>query len=342
MAKRREKIIPVTYRNAGVDIDESELFIERMKEKLPYIGGFSGIFPLKLSEYRDPALVATADGVGTKLLICEMMGQYNTIGIDLVAMVVNDLVVYGAEPLFFLDYYATGKLKVERAEEIMTGIIEGCRQAKCILLGGETAELPGLYAPGQFDLAGFGVGIVNRNKIIDGKRIKTNDVLIGIASNGLHSNGYSLARHVLLEKNKCSLDTHYEELGETLGECLLRPTIIYTKLILDIVRNFDVKGIAHITGGGIRGNLARILPYRVDAEIYIDSWEVPPIFEMIRRLGPVDTEEMYRVLNMGIGMILVVDTMLPERIIEFCEKKGHKAYIIGSIVRGAGNVIIRG
>ncbi|MCD6385274.1 phosphoribosylformylglycinamidine cyclo-ligase, partial [Candidatus Sumerlaeota bacterium] len=286
MGKRRQKIIPVTYRNAGVDIDEGELFIERIKEKLPYIGGFSGIFPLKLSEYRDPALVATADGVGTKLLICEMMGQYNTIGIDLVAMVVNDLVVYGAEPLFFLDYYATGKLKVERAEEIMTGIIEGCRRSKCILLGGETAELPGLYGAGQFDLAGFGVGIVNRNKVIDGKRIKTNDVLIGIASNGLHSNGYSLARHILLEKNKCSLDTYYEELNETLGECLLRPTIIYTKLILDIVRNFDVKGIAHITGGGIRGNLARILPYRVDAEIYIDSWEVPPIFEMIRRLGP--------------------------------------------------------
>lgn len=338
---RIQRYRPITYKGAGVDIDESERFIERIKEKLPYIGGFSGIFPLKLDEHKDPVLVATTDGVGTKLLICEMAQQYTTIGIDLVAMVVNDLIVYGAEPLFFLDYYATGKLQVDRAEEIITGIIDGCRQAKCILLGGETAELPGLYNSEQFDLAGFGVGIVSRDKIIDGKRIKTNDVLIGLASNGLHSNGYSLVRQVFFEKNKFSIDTYNEDLGETLRECLLRPTIIYSRIVLDIVRNFDVKGIAHITGGGIRGNLARILPYRVDAEIYADSWELPPVFQLLQRLGPVESEEMYRVFNMGIGMILVVDTMLPERIIDFCEKKGQKAFIIGSIVRGAGNVIIR-
>lgn len=338
---RIQRYRPITYKSSGVDIDESERFIERIKEKLPHIGGFSGIFPLKIADYKDPVLVATTDGVGTKLLICEMAQKYSTIGIDLVAMVVNDLIVYGAEPLFILDYYATGKLQLERAEEIITGIIEGCRQAKCLLLGGETAELPGIYDSDQFDLAGFGVGVVSRDKIIDGKRIKTNDVLIGLASNGLHSNGYALARKVLLEKNKLSLDTYFEELEETLGECLLRPTIIYSKIIMDLVNNFDIKGIAHITGGGIRGNLARILPYRVDAELYADSWEIPPIFEMIQRLGPVETEEMFRVFNMGIGMILVVDTMLPERIIDFCEKKGQKAYVIGSIVRGAGNVIIR-
>ncbi len=341
MGKRR-KFQPITYKNAGVDIDEGDRFIEKIKEKLPYIGGFSGTFPLKLDEYRDPVLVATTDGVGTKLLICELMNEYSTIGIDLVAMVVNDLVVYGAEPLFFLDYYATGKLKVDRAEEIITGIIEGCRRAKCMLLGGETAELPGLYEVGQFDLAGFGVGIASRAKLVDGKRIKTNDVLIGISSNGLHSNGYSLARKILLDKHKLDPEEEYEEIEETLGESLLKPTIIYTKIMLDLVKNFDIKGIAHITGGGIRGNLARILPYRVDAEIYIDSWDVPPIFNMIQKLGPVDIEEMYRTFNMGVGMILVVDTMLPERIIDFCDKKGYKAFIIGSIVRGAGNVILRG
>lgn len=339
---RLKRYVPVTYKDTGVDVDESERFVARIKERLPNVTSFSGLFPLKIQQYREPVLVSSTDGVGTKLLLCDMMGRYDTIGIDLVAMVVNDILVYGAEPLFFLDYYATGKLKAERADEILTGILEGCRRAKCSLIGGETAELPGLYHEGQFDLAGFGVGIVERRNLIDGKHIKADDTVIALASNGLHANGYTLARHVLLDKAGFKLDQYIDELEETLGECLLRPTTIYTKIILELVRNFEIRGIAHITGGGIRTKLARILPHRVDAEIYIDSWDIPPIFQLIRKLGPVETEEMYNVFNMGIGMVLVVDTFRHERILEYCEKKGYKAFVIGSIFRGAGNVILKG
>jgi phosphoribosylformylglycinamidine cyclo-ligase len=289
-----------------------------------------------------PVLVASTDGVGTKLLIAEMMNRHNTIGIDLVAMVVNDIAVCGAKPLFFLDYYATGKLHLGRACEIMDGILEGCRQAGCVLLGGETAELPDMYAKGIYDLAGFGVGIVEQKKVVDGSTIRKGDVFIGVGSNGLHSNGYSLARRVLLEKAKLQLKKVHPRLREKPGETLLRPTIIYSPLIEALMRRTTIKGMAHITGGGIPGNLCRVLPENINAVIDKTGWRRHPIFAMIQETGPVPEDEMFRTFNMGVGLILAVEPGDARCVHRICRRFNLHSYDIGEAVGGNGTVQFKG
>ncbi len=332
----------VTYKAAGVDIRSADRVVAFIRRKVSAIGGFSGCFPLALSRYKQPLLAAATDGVGTKLLLAARLKIHRTVGIDCVAMVVNDLVVCGAKPLFFLDYYATGRLTFAQAKQVIEGIITGCREAGCQLLGGETAELPGLYQQSHYDLAGFGVGIVEKHRFIDGRDIRQGDLLVGIASNGLHSNGYSLVRKVLLEKRRLSLRRRVPELGESLGSYLLRPTRIYVRLILALLERFQIQGMAHITGGGIPGNLARIVPRALDAVVNVDSWKVLPIFSLIQRLGPVEPREMFRTFNMGIGMILVVRSVHAARLAQACRRRGFQAFCIGRIVRGRGRVLLKG
>lgn len=328
----------ITYKSSGVDIEAGDELVRRIKAKAPVIGGFGGCFPLAAGRWKNPVLVASTDGVGTKLLVAEMMKKHDTIGIDLVAMVVNDISVCGAKPLFFLDYYATGKLMVKHAEAVIEGILEGCRQAGCLLLGGETAELPGMYAKDVYDLAGFGVGIVEKKEIVDGRTIRAGDIFIGVASSGLHSNGFSLARKVLLDKAKLPLGKIHKDLGEKLGESLLRPTIIYTPLINDLMKKVKIKGMAHITGGGIPGNLCRVLPSKIDAVICPDSWDVPVIFDLIQQLGPVPDEDMFRTLNMGLGLILAVDHKDAATVDRICRRHELPSYEIGAALEGSGVV----
>src|SRR5215510_10659575 len=332
-----------TYREAGVDIDAGDEFVDRIKplvrstfrpEVLTDLGGFGGLFRLQTKKYEDPVLVSGTDGVGTKLKIAFLMDRHETVGIDLVAMCVNDIVVSGAEPLFFLDYFATGKLTVSKAESVLKGIAEGCRQAGCALIGGETAEMPSFYAEGEYDLAGFAVGVVDRPKLIDGKSIKPGDAIIGIASTGLHSNGYSLARRVFFDKAKLSVSSRLPDLDRTLGEVLLTPTRIYAKQILALIRELPVKGIAHITGGGITENLPRVFPGGVRARINRKAWTVPPVFQVLSRLGEVDREEMYRVFNMGVGLILVVPAASVSAVLTKTEKLGDQCWQIGEMVAG--------
>ena len=334
-----------TYRDAGVDIDAGDEFVDRISplvrstfrpEVLTDLGGFGGLFRLQAHRYADPVLVSGTDGVGTKLKIAFLTDRHDTVGIDLVAMCVNDIVVSGAEPLFFLDYFATGKLAVSKAESVLKGIAEGCRQAGCALIGGETAEMPSFYAEGEYDLAGFAVGVVDRPKIIDGRSIVPGDVLIGLASTGLHSNGYSLARRVLLDQAQLSMTSRLPELDQPLGDVLLTPTRIYAKQILTLIREFPIKGIAHITGGGITENLPRVVPSGVQAQVRRNAWSVPPIFQAIARLGQVEREEMYRVFNMGIGLILVVPSSAAEAIITRATALGDPACQIGTIVSSTG------
>jgi phosphoribosylformylglycinamidine cyclo-ligase len=332
----------ITYKSAGVDINAGEELVSRLKKKLPSIGGFGGFFPVPLKEYTEPMLVASTDGVGTKLLVAEKLNNHKTIGIDLVAMVVNDISVCGADPLFFLDYYATGKLSLDQAEEILSSIMDGCKQAGCILLGGETAEMPGMYEAGKYDLAGFGVGIVDKNKIIDGSKIKADDVFIGIASSGLHSNGYSLARKVIFEKAGVSPDIMLPGSEDTVGEAMIRPTIIYSALVSELMKEISIKGMAHITGGGIPGNLVRILPPGIDAEIDTNTWEIPPIFNLIRESGPVAPEEMFSTFNMGIGLIMAANPGDVANIQSKCKKHNLDSYIIGKAKSGEGKVIMTG
>lgn len=329
------------YRQAGVDIDAGEAAVERIKrlarstfrqEVLQDLGGFSGLFALKTERYRQPVLLAGCDGVGTKLKVAFALGRHDTVGEDCVAMCVNDILVQGAEPLFFLDYLAVGKLDPAQVEQVVTGLARGCRIAGCALLGGETAEMPGFYPPGEYDLAGFVVGVAEGDAIIDGRAIVPGDVLIGLASTGLHSNGYSLARKVLLEQAGLSLDDRPAELGGiALGEELLRPTRIYVPLILPLLGRFRIKGMAHITGGGLPGNLPRILPPGLRALIEASSWKTPPIFGLIEKLGPVARGEMYRTFNMGIGFVLVTPPEEAGAIIEELAEKGQAAYRIGII-----------
>ena len=329
-----------TYKDAGVDIDQGNLFVSKIKplikstfrkEVMGAIGGFSGLFHLDVGKYIKPVLVSSTDGVGTKLLISQMMDKHDTVGIDLVAMSVNDVVVQGAEPLFFLDYIATGKLNVDRNVKIIEGIVHGCREAGCALIGGETAEMPALYKEDEYDLAGFCVGVVEADKIVDGSEIRVRDTIIGIASNGIHSNGFSLARKVLLEKEKLDLNKYIDDFGHSIGLELLRPTKIYVKSILNLIKNFSIRGIVHITGGGFIDNIPRIVPDPCCAVIFKDKWEVPPIFSLIREMGNIDNEEMYRVFNMGIGMIVIVPEKEASEIIERLEKLGEKAFSIGFI-----------
>ena len=330
----------LTYRDAGVDIDEAERFVRLLlpvarqtfrPEVMSDIGSFNALFKLDLSKYKEPVLVSGTDGVGTKLKIAFMLDRHNTVGIDLVAMCVNDVLTCGAEPLFFLDYIATGRLSAEKALEIVKGIAEGCKEAGCSLIGGETAEMPGFYAPGEYDLCGFSVGIVDRSEIITGNDIRPGDLVIGISSSGLHSNGYSLVRHLLAKKG-LSLDLYINELGITLGEELLKPTRIYVKAFKALKDSgVTVKGMAHITGGGITGNLPRIFPENISAVIDKNSWEIPYIFRYLQELGGVPEDEAFRTFNMGIGYIIIVPEVEGDRALLVLQKAQYRAFKIGFI-----------
>ena len=331
----------ITYKDAGVDIDAGDLFVQKIKpyvkatfrpEVLTDIGGFGGLFALK--KYKDPVLVSGTDGVGTKLKIAFLTNRHDTVGIDLVAMCVNDIIVQGAEPLFFLDYFATGRLKPKEHSDIVKGIAAGCKQSGCALIGGETAEMPSFYTEDEYDLAGFAVGVVEKKKIINGSKIKPGDKLIGLASSGLHSNGYSLVRKALLEASGYTVNDVLPELGKPLGEVLLAPTRIYAKTILTLMKKFDLRGMAHITGGGITENTPRMLPKGATALIRKGTWDIPPIFTLIQKKAGVDDEEMYRDFNMGIGMVLAVPAKQAEAVMKRAKKLGEKAFLIGEIVKG--------
>lgn len=337
----------LTYRDAGVDVDAGNRAVKLIKGYvkstfqpgvLGELGGFGGFFQLDISKYQEPVLVSGTDGVGTKLKIAFMMDKHDTIGIDAVAMCVNDILVHGAKPLFFLDYIAVGKLIPEKVAEIVKGVAEGCRIAGCALLGGETAEMPGMYGENEYDIAGFVVGVVDKNKIVDGSLIKRGDVVIGIASSGLHSNGYSLARKVLFEVSKLSPRDYIEELGCTLGEEILRPTKIYSKTV-NALKDFNIHGMAHITGGGIFENLPRILPEGLQVEINEKAWDVPPIFTMIQKIGHVEDREMHRTFNMGIGYVIIAAEKDANDILEVIKQQGEKGWIIGQVSNGSGGVV---
>ncbi len=334
-----------TYRDAGVDIDAGDELVDRIKplvrstfrpEVLTDLGGFGGLFGLQAGKYKEPVLVSGTDGVGTKLKLAFMMDKHDTVGIDLVAMCVNDIAVSGAEPLFFLDYFATGKLSVTKAQAVVSGVAEGCRQAGCALIGGETAEMPSFYPEGEYDLAGFAVGAVDRPKIIDGRHIVPGDAVIGLASSGLHSNGYSLARRVLFDQAKLTIASRLAELNGSIGEVLLTPTRIYAKQILALVEQFPIKGIAHITGGGITENLPRVFPKGVRARIIRTAWSVPPVFDVMSRLGRIERDEMYRVFNMGVGLILVVSPDSVSSVLTRAASLGDRGWQIGEIVSSTG------
>jgi phosphoribosylformylglycinamidine cyclo-ligase (EC 6.3.3.1) len=334
-----------TYKDSGVDIDAADLSVQMIKRYarqthidgvLGDIGNFGAFFQLGDS-LRQPVLVSGADGVGTKLKVAFMMDKHDTVGIDCVAMCVNDILVHGARPLFFLDYIAVGKLIPEKISQIVKGIAEGCTQAGCALIGGETAQMPDMYKEEEYDLAGFAVGVVEREKLLDGSKIKQRDAVIGLASNGLHSNGFSLVRKVLLGKMK--VDEYISDLKKTLGEELLTPTKIYVRTVLDVL-NDKIHGMAHITGGGLLENLPRILPEGLEFRIDKNSWEVPVIFKIIQRLGKIDLKEMYRTFNMGIGFVMVVERDEVENLLRKLNELGQNAWIIGDIVPGEKGVII--
>lgn len=333
----------LTYRDAGVDTDAGEALVRAIKPiaertarpgVIGELGAFGGCFQIPVEQYRQPVLVASTDGVGTKLKLAVELNRHNTIGIDLVAMCANDIIVHGAEPLFFLDYFATGRLNTAVATSVIQGIAEGCRLAGMALIGGETAEMPGVYAGADYDLAGFSVGVVERAKIIDGSAITANDVLVGIASTGPHANGYSLIRKIT-ETHRVALDTPFE--GETLGEALLRPTRIYVKPLLSLMPEVPVCGMAHITGGGLVGNLPRVLPAGVRAVVDTRSWQRPAIFEWLQGQGNIDDDEMYRTFNCGIGMVLYVRPEHEALAIKLLAESGQKAFVIGHTEHHAGD-----
>lgn len=340
------------YKQAGVDIEAGYESVERMKKHVQRtarqgvigsLGGFGGMFDLSGLGLKEPVLVSGTDGVGTKLLLAFMMNRHDTIGIDAVAMCVNDIAVQGAEPLYFLDYIACGKAEPERIEAIVKGIADGCEMAGCALVGGETAEMPGMYGAEEYDLAGFAVGAVEKSKIINGSDIKSGDVLIGLSSSGIHSNGYSLVRKVLLEEAGFKLDQYIEELGCTLGEELLRPTKIYVKPLLSALEKFSLKGMAHITGGGFVENIPRMLPEGLGAEVKEGSWDIPPVFRLLESTGGLDREEMYNIFNMGIGMVVAAPAEEAQEIISHLQSCGEKAFLIGSVTETAGvNVQLQG
>ena len=336
----------LTYAEAGVDIDKANRLVDTVKEiakstrkggVMGEIGGFGGLFSLNVANLDHPVLVSSTDGVGTKLKIALLMNIHNTIGIDLVAMCVNDIAVQGARPLFFLDYLAMGQLDTSKATEIIRGIGEGCKEAGCALIGGETAEMPGLYQPGDYDLAGFVVGIVDNAKILDGSGIHVGDKIIGVASNGLHSNGYSLVRKICFDVLNLSCEDHVADFGRTLGEELLRPTKIYSETIRKVIRDLPVHGLAHITGGGIEENLLRIIPRACQVVLENKSWEVPPIFSFLQEGGKVTDEEMLRTFNNGIGLIAVVPEKYTTEILSRLGALQEKAFIIGEIAECRSN-----
>ena len=333
----------LSYRDSGVDITAAHRLIDRIKpvvsktfrpEVLTSLGGFGALFELPVQRYQRPVLVSGADGVGTKLKLAQQLGRHGGIGVDLVAMCANDVLVQGAEPLFFLDYFATGNLELEVATEVIEGIAEGCRQAGAALIGGETAEMPGMYGYGEYDLAGFCVGIVERDKLLDGSTLKAGDVLIGLASSGLHSNGFSLVRKAL-ERRHIALNLPFSD--TTVGDILLTPSRIYVKTLLPLLQKRGVlKALAHITGGGLTENLPRVLPENHHARIYTSSWPWPDIFTWLQNLGQVNNMEMLRTFNCGIGMVAIVAPIKVDDILRHCEQEAIRAWVIGDIITGEG------
>lgn len=333
----------LSYKNAGVDIDAGNKLVDLIKpairsthrpEVMSSIGGFGGLFALQQDKYQEPILVSGTDGVGTKLKLAQQMNQHATIGIDLVAMCVNDVIVQGAEPLFFLDYFATGKLSVDEAKVVVEGIAEGCRQSGAALIGGETAEMPGMYDAGEYDLAGFCVGVVERSKLIDGSKINDGDVIIGLPSSGIHSNGFSLVNKII-ETTNTSLDEIID--GKSLGELLLQPTIIYTNIVLSLIEKFDVHGLCHITGGGLTENVPRVIPDGLLAQIDTNSWKRSTVFDWLQKMGQVDNEEMLRVFNCGMGMLVVLPENQANQAIKLSQESNHQAVKIGEIRKSSSN-----
>ena len=332
----------ITYKDAGVDIDAGNTFVKMIKplvkatsrpEVIADIGGFGGLFSLNSSKYKNPVLVSGTDGVGTKLKIAFLADRHDTIGIDLVAMCVNDIIVQGAEPLFFLDYLATAKLDPEKGASIIKGVSEGCIQAGCALIGGETAEMPGFYSGDEYDMAGFAVGVVDRDNIIDGSSITVGNRLIGIASSGLHSNGYSLARKIIFDKMGLGVDDIIPGLDKTVADELLTPTRIYVRSILNLLRDFPINGIAHITGGGLLENVPRILPNGCKALVRKNSWQLPPIFQILQNAGNIEENELFRTFNCGIGMVLAVPEKEADEVLIRLSGLNENAFVIGEIAK---------
>ncbi|WP_145039119.1 phosphoribosylformylglycinamidine cyclo-ligase [Paenibacillus sp. Y412MC10] len=340
-----------TYKQAGVDIAAGNEAVERMKkhvkttfrpEVMTDLGGFGALFKLNKDQYEEPILVSGTDGVGTKLKLAFAMDQHDTIGIDAVAMCVNDIVVQGAEPLFFLDYLACDKVIPSKIESIVKGIADGCNQAGCSLIGGETAEMPGMYSEGEYDIAGFTVGIVDKSKMINGSNIAAGDTVIGLASSGVHSNGFSLVRKLLLEDAGYSLQQELPELGGRLGDVLLAPTKIYVKPLLGLLKEIEVKGMAHITGGGFIENIPRMLPEGVNVDIEYGAWPILPIFKLMQDKGSISNKDMFTTFNMGIGMVLVVKEQDADGALQFLRSAGEEAYVIGRVTEGERIVTFTG
>ncbi|MDI9421331.1 MAG: phosphoribosylformylglycinamidine cyclo-ligase [Bacillota bacterium] len=333
------------YKQAGVDLEAGYASVERIKKHLERtkrlgatgsVGGFGGLFDLGVLGFRHPVLVSGTDGVGTKIMLAFLLNKHDTIGIDAVAMCVNDVLVQGAEPLFFLDYIACGKNDPQRTEEIVAGVAEGCVQAGCALIGGETAEMPGLYGEGEYDLAGFAVGVCEKDRLVDGRTILPGDVLLGLPSSGLHSNGYSLVRKVILDEQKISLEDDVPELGQSWGAELLQPTRIYVRPLLPLLREGRLKGLAHITGGGFIENIPRMLPKGLGATLQLGSWEMPAVFGLLEKLGEIPSQEMYNVFNMGVGMVLAVAPSEVDDVLGHFQAWGETVYRIGEVIVDEG------
>ena len=341
----------MTYRDAGVDIDAGNESVSLIKdavratyrsEVMGDLGGFGGLFALNTKDYKEPILVSGTDGVGTKLRLAFLLNKHDTIGQDAVAMCVNDILVQGAEPLFFLDYLAVGKLEPIQVAEIVTGVARACKESGCALIGGETAEMAGFYPIGEYDIAGFSVGVAERSKLITPARVKAGDVLLGLPSSGVHSNGYSLVRKIVFEHKGFKGDEYIEELGQTIGEELLTPTRLYPRICLPLIREFDIHGMVHITGGGFYENIPRALPDHMGAEVNGAAWTIPPVFRLLQEWGNVDWTEMYRTFNMGIGMVLIVSSDEADRITAQLNAQSETVYHIGHVTEGAHEVVIKG
>lgn len=348
---KKENQQRLSYRDAGVDIEAGNQAVEDIKDvvKSTYrpevigdLGGFGGLFALNAAKYDEPVLVSGTDGVGTKLQIAFMTGKHNTIGQDAVAMCVNDILAQGAEPLFFLDYLAVGKLSPDQVKEVVTGVANACKESGCALIGGETAEMAGFYKEGEYDIAGFCVGIVERSNFLPKKDITSGDVIIGIPSSGIHSNGFSLVRKICFDHKDMTTETWIPELGSSLGDTLLTPTRLYPRLLLPLIEKHSIKAIVHITGGGFYDNIPRVLPENVGVKVTKDSWPIPKIFSLLQEWGNVEDREMFRTFNMGVGMMLVVSQTEAEIVLRELKEKGESAYIIGKIIPGEKNVLIEG
>ncbi len=338
----------ITYKDSGVDIDKANLFVKKIKEDIDStrtegvmgeIGGFGGFFRPDIAGMKDPILVSSTDGVGTKLIIAQMMGVHKTVGIDLVAMVANDIVVTGALPLFFLDYIATGSLNEGVLSDVISGIAGGCIDAECALIGGETAEMPGFYPEGKYDLCGFSVGLVEREAVIDGSRIKAGDAIVGVSSSGLHSNGFSLVRKIVFDKLKMKLTDRVDDLVKSIGEELLTPTRIYVKTVKSLLGKVDIHAISHITGGGLVDNIERLLPEGITAVIETSKWDVPPIFRFIQEAGKIDELEMMRTFNNGVGLAIIIPFDAADLVTSTLKGIGESPAVIGEITKAKGKVV---